>query len=649
MSIAAKYTFNENSNTIVLDYSGNGNDATRVNDLSVASGELGEKGRFNGLTSELRFGNIANFDGTTAMSIFVKIEKILTGENVIAWKDGAFELRIDASENVVFKLTLTTGEQTLTSSGTIGTDFTTIGAVYDGVKMYIYIAGSEDATAEHTEDIAASSNELFIGSNSSDFGRFNIETIEFRSDAVSADGIVSLDDSPTGIRYKTRAANGLVLGDLLGVDQYNNDIRAVISFIVDSQEFYAVPVSGKLNLTSYPVPRGNNGFDTTRQWVAERKVESGVFKDVVYDEVNTFTLPTPRYESNKDNLIVNQPIIFSPSSIIEITAGGGITITKTEMDIQGSGGAVDITVNPQIVAGIAGQFVMLHGRSDTNTVQLDDGNGVHIHGRAIIGDGDKMGLVYDEIDSVWSEVFRNFVDIEKGWSFDSPSAVTGDFYFAGFYDHASTDNDFSSGPTHGVANWSHASHFFTVLGANTVDTLTIRITGTSITDAAVRTINDTEDLVYAHPSLVDEYRETEKKWIGQVTITVLSGTAKTCNYGFAKYWDNNNNDYKILGLEATWLAGANDSAANIIAVHHKPTGWTFNSGSIATHPPSIADMNTDHVTEIELINNLAGAWKRDDLNLTVAGSQSEGFIIHIVTSANKAFEQGTFRLRIRPN
>ena len=238
---------------------------------------------------------------------------------------------------------------------------------------------------------------------------------------------------------------------------------------------------------------------------------------------------------------------------------------------------------------------------------------------------------------------------EKAWAFTSPAGSSGSFFYGGYYDFASSDNDFSGGPTFGTANASYAAHFMIVLGAQTVDELTLRVTGTSIDDTATRTASDTQDIVIPNTTAVDSYFETSKKWIGQVTITVVSGTAKTCNYGFCKYWDNNNTDFKVKGAEAVWLAGANDAGINIQLLHHNATGWTFNAAAEPTFPTPIAALQTDHVTEYQAVNGENGAWKRTDLSQAVSGSGSEGVLFCVVTTANKAFELGSLLLRIVPN
>lgn len=237
---------------------------------------------------------------------------------------------------------------------------------------------------------------------------------------------------------------------------------------------------------------------------------------------------------------------------------------------------------------------------------------------------------------------------EKSWAFRSPQGSTATVYAGGFYAHAGTSNDFSAGPTFGTATHSYAAHFFVVLGAATVDVLTLTVTGVSINDRGERVAADTQNIVIPSGAPVDSYYETSKKWLGQVTITVASGTAKVCDYGWAKYWDNNNTDFTIEGIESTWLGGANANV-DIKLRHHKGapgnTEWTY-TGSGATPPAAVASLATDHSTEDQTRNDESGAWKRANLNTDVNGAGAEGTIVEIDTDTQKAFEQGTFLMRI---
>lgn len=78
-------------------------------------------------------------------------------------------------------------------------------------------------------------------------------------------------------------------------------------------------------------------------------------------------------------------ITGSMASPTAVVAGTGIPFAGAARDffhtwfIQGSGGAADISANPQIAAGTAvGQKLRLIGCDDTNTVKLDDGTGLKL-------------------------------------------------------------------------------------------------------------------------------------------------------------------------------------------------------------------------------------------------------------------------------
>lgn len=99
----------------------------------------------------------------------------------------------------------------------------------------------------------------------------------------------------------------------------------------------------------------------------------------------------------------------SPNSI---TAGGGITPSSTSsLEIQyveGSGGAVDITANPQIGDGsVDGHRLTLIGTSDTNTLKLDNGDGLALNGSCTLGESGMIELIWDDGQSLWREVSRN--------------------------------------------------------------------------------------------------------------------------------------------------------------------------------------------------------------------------------------------------
>lgn len=236
----------------------------------------------------------------------------------------------------------------------------------------------------------------------------------------------------------------------------------------------------------------------------------------------------------------------------------------------------------------------------------------------------------------------------KSWSFASPLGATGTFYVDGFYDFGATDNDFNPSINFGTANKSLAAHFFLVQAAGDnggTDTV-IRVTGVTINDNGVRAAGQTIDITVANDGIAGTYYETPEKWLGQITIVKLSGPDLLMNYGFAKYWDNNNSDFAISGFETTWLGGADDAGTDIILRHHKPTSWTYNVGAEPTPPSPVAQMSVDHGADRETVKDEQHAWKRANLNTFVKGGSVEGTLIDMVVTSNGAIERGTFLLTI---
>lgn len=98
----------------------------------------------------------------------------------------------------------------------------------------------------------------------------------------------------------------------------------------------------------------------------------------------------------------------APSSI---TAVGGITSSANARQlirVQGSGGAVTVTANPAISAGTTdGQELILEGSNGTNTLTINNGNGVEQNGTVLLGVGDKIAYIWNAGASVWSESWRS--------------------------------------------------------------------------------------------------------------------------------------------------------------------------------------------------------------------------------------------------
>lgn len=126
----------------------------------------------------------------------------------------------------------------------------------------------------------------------------------------------------------------------------------------------------------------------------------------------TDDIPTAPAPSGPEDLITkqyNKKVTGSTGSPTAITGAGGITYdTDTSFNIifcEGDGAPVDITANPQISdPNEAGDELLLIGTSDTNTIDLEHGNGIVLNGNITLGNQDMIKFVYNGTD--WIEIWR---------------------------------------------------------------------------------------------------------------------------------------------------------------------------------------------------------------------------------------------------
>lgn len=229
--------------------------------------------------------------------------------------------------------------------------------------------------------------------------------------------------------------------------------------------------------------------------------------------------------------------------------------------------------------------------------------------------------------------------LTKHWTVTTNNTIE---YAAGFYIYASSDDTFSPSINFGPVNGAHAAHFFIVTGQIPTNDVTIRISGVSIQDTGVRNESDFQDIIILNGTSINSYFETSKKWLGSINIETISGTPITCNYGLSKYHDNANTDFKVIDSECLWVSDSNDSSSNIELIHHKDSGWSFNSGSSPSPPPPIISRLADYGPSYNYNYIGDGAWKHTNIDLTILGSLNEG-IIWRITSGSTGLGSLSFR------
>lgn len=119
----------------------------------------------------------------------------------------------------------------------------------------------------------------------------------------------------------------------------------------------------------------------------------------------------------------------TPSSIV---AGTGISISDVAEEtifIAGSGGAVDISANPQIEASsFVGARLNLIGTSDTNTVTVENSDGLEMPYSFVIGSGDWISFVWNGtlwVESNRSDQFKGSISVASNISAGGTITSTG--------------------------------------------------------------------------------------------------------------------------------------------------------------------------------------------------------------------------------
>lgn len=252
---------------------------------------------------------------------------------------------------------------------------------------------------------------------------------------------------------------------------------------------------------------------------------------------------------------------------------------------------------------------------------------------------DTYALAYDNASGLMTLMPPGFgIPHFKSYSIADVGAA-GAYYIGGYYDAPATSATLTMGGTetqvYGDATNSYAAHAFIVAsGAGGTD-LVLTVTGTSINDAGVRTPADSEIIVAdADTAVADQYFETAKKWLGQVTYTLTgSSGAFTFNYGLVKYEDFGNRGFTVTDLEIVGNAGGNETGLEIELLHHEATAFVYSAGAFSPNSTAVISLSTDHSTDDNVDSGNYFAFKRSGLTEIIDGANSEGVIIRITTSS----------------
>lgn len=221
------------------------------------------------------------------------------------------------------------------------------------------------------------------------------------------------------------------------------------------------------------------------------------------------------------------------------------------------------------------------------------------------------------------------------------NGTAGTFYVGGFYDAPAADVTLTIGgsvtQTLGTAGQGWAAHAFIVAsGAGCADCV-VTVTGISITDAGVKNGADSEIVIPDADELsTNQYLETTKKWLGQVTYTLTGAAgAVTFNYGYEVHDDFGSREFIVTDFEVTGEMRANETGMNIELLHHEPSAFIYSAAAFVPNATPVISLATDHGTDGDDVasgNNFS--YKRTMFSEDILGNDEEGTIIRVTLTGN---------------
>ena len=240
----------------------------------------------------------------------------------------------------------------------------------------------------------------------------------------------------------------------------------------------------------------------------------------------------------------------------------------------------------------------------------------------------------------------------KSYSLSNPGNA-GTFYVAGRYTFAAAHEVLTIGGTvtrtFGTAGQAHGAHAFCIAeGAGGTD-LVLTVTGVSITDAGVKDDSDSEIIVAdADTASVNDYFETSKNWLGQITYTLTgSSGAFTFNYGFADYDTFGGHDFTVTDFEGTGEARANESGLDIELLYHKSDKFAYHASAFSPNQTPLISLATDFGTNNDVASGEGFHYHRNNLTQAVTGTGQEGLIIRVTTAVNNSINDASFHIGIK--
>lgn len=173
-----------------------------------------------------------------------------------------------------------------------------------------------------------------------------------------------------------------------------------------------LPTTGTLATLNSPTFTGTVTLPATTSIGTVSSTEISYLDGLVgkenYDVENYGTTGMGNIVLSDGATITNPTLNYPARPTGTVSAATGITAAMlSRMIYFNTAAAINITANPQIANGANGQIITIIGSSDTNTLTLDDTDGLRLTGQCILGIGDNITLLYEGTIGDWIEISRS--------------------------------------------------------------------------------------------------------------------------------------------------------------------------------------------------------------------------------------------------
>ena len=397
------WTFNENTTAKVEDYSEKDISSISTNNITIAAGDRSLAGSFNGVDSEVDFGDKGDVSGTKALTLFAKVNltSLKAGQVAIS-RDSQYLLYVTGTGKVGFDLFVGGVFQTLLGATSIvASAYREIAATYDGVNMRVFLDGAEDGIVSETGTIgtdAGFTDVLRLGNfNDASFFDGKIEHAEARTNTLILKEIDSISKNTGGVKFLV-PSGGLKAGDLI-INPTSTTTEYVVTHIIDADNILAIPFGAGIFSAGEKVLSIGNRFDPQRQIIIKSEIANGNLgggQSVrVVKDFPDFTDPT------KNVLDIGQQGVKVRSVVLTADFTFGNTVRSVIANTNAGAFTGFLPLVP--VADEEYQVCRNGGGNPGNKFTLD-GNGININGSptlVLLATYDSHTVKYNSVDDEW--------------------------------------------------------------------------------------------------------------------------------------------------------------------------------------------------------------------------------------------------------